>query len=121
MPAAETTLEVRDAADGVRIIDIAGEITAASDETLRRTHEEAAAGTVRALILNFTGLDYMNSGGIGLVVTMLIRAQRSGHRLLAFGLTDHYREIFSLTRLDEAIGIFPDEATAVAAAGGGGS
>ncbi|MGI9585014.1 MAG: STAS domain-containing protein, partial [Acidimicrobiia bacterium] len=67
-------------------------------------------------ILNFTDLDYMNSGGIGLLVTNLIRAQRSGHRLMAFGLTDHYREIFNLTRLDEAIEIFPDEAAATAAA-----
>jgi anti-sigma B factor antagonist len=56
----------------------------------------------------------MNSGGIGLLVTTLIRAQRSGHALRAYGLTDHYREIFNLTRLDEAIGIYDDEAAAIA-------
>ncbi len=65
------------------------------------------------MILNFEGLEYMNSGGIGLLVTILIRARRSGHRRLAYGLTEHYRQIFSLTRLDEAIGIYDDEATAV--------
>jgi anti-sigma B factor antagonist len=68
------------------------------------------------VILNFTGLEYMNSGGIGLLVTTLIRAQRSGQTLSAYGLTDHYRQIFSLTRLDEAIGIFDDEPSALAAA-----
>ena len=67
------------------------------------------------MILNFEGLDYMNSGGIGLLVTTLIRAQRSGHRLLACGLTDHYRQILALTRIDEAIEVFDDEASAVAA------
>jgi anti-sigma B factor antagonist len=55
----------------------------------------------------------MNSGGIGLLVTTLIRAQRSGHALRAYGLSDHYRQIFSLTRLDEAIGIYEDEASAI--------
>ena len=57
------------------------------------------------IVLNFEELGYMNSGGIGLLVTILIRAQRKNQRLAAFGLTDHYREIFSLTRLDEAITI----------------
>ena len=56
----------------------------------------------------------MNSGGIGLLVTTLIRAQRAGHALRAYGLTDHYRQIFTLTRLDEAISIYEDEASAVA-------
>jgi hypothetical protein len=34
----------------------------------------------------------------------------------AFGLSQHYREILALTRLDEAIHIFDDEATAVTGA-----
>ena len=67
-------------------------------------------------MLDFSGLDYMNSGGIGLLVTLLVRVQRQGQRLLAFGLTEHYRQIFELTRLDEAIGIHDTEAAALAAA-----
>ena len=47
----------------------------------------------------------MNSGGIGLLVTLLVRAQRAGQRLMAVGLSEHYRQILSLTRLDEAIEI----------------
>ena len=46
-----------------------------------------------------------------------MRAQRAGVRLLATGLSDHYRQILPLTRLDEAIEIQPDEATALAAVG----
>ena len=70
------------------------------------------------MILNFTGLEYMNSGGIGLLVTLLVRANRQSQRLLAYGLNDHYRQIFELTRLDEAIGIHADEADALAAVAG---
>ena len=62
-------------------------------------------------------LEYMNSGGIGLLVTLLVRANRAKQRLLACGLNDHYRQIFELTRLDEAISIFDDEAAALAAVG----
>ena len=46
----------------------------------------------------------------------LAEAQTPVQRLLAMGLNDHYRQIFELTRLDEAIGIFDSEAEAVAAA-----
>ena len=66
--------------------------------------------------MNFSDLEYMNSSGIGLLVTLLIRVNRQKQRLLAYGLSDHYRQIFDLTRLDEAIGIFNGESDALAAA-----
>ena len=59
----------------------------------------------------------MNSSGIGLLVTLLIRIQRQKQRLLAFGLNEHYRQIFDLTQLDKAIGIYASEAAALAAVG----
>jgi anti-sigma B factor antagonist len=57
----------------------------------------------------------MNSGGIGLLVTLLIRVQRQKQQLLAFGLNEHYEQIFELTRLNEAIGIYNSEAEAAQA------
>ena len=69
-----------------------------------------------AVVLDFSGLEYMNSGGIGLLVTLLVRANRQKQKLLATGLNEHYRQIFELTRLDEAIVIFGDVDAAVAAA-----
>jgi anti-sigma B factor antagonist len=114
MPTANLTMNVREVSEGVRVIDVVGEITAFSEKEISDAHEKAGDGAT-AVILNFEGLDYMNSGGIGLLVTTLIRAQRAGHALRAYGLTDHYRQIFTLTRLDEAIGIFDDEASAIAA------
>jgi anti-sigma B factor antagonist len=113
MSTTNLTMNIREVADGVRVIDIVGEITSFSEKEISDAHEKAGEGAT-AVILNFEGLDYMNSGGIGLLVTTLIRAQRSGHALRAYGLTDHYRQIFSLTRLDEAIGIYDDEASAIA-------
>lgn len=113
MTANNLQMDIREVSAGVRVIDISGDITASSEDQITDAHGTAADGA-RAVILNFEGMEYMNSSGIGLLVTTLIRAQRAGHDLRAFGLSDHYRQIFSLTRLDEAISIYDDEEAAVA-------
>jgi anti-sigma B factor antagonist len=117
MPEAATTFSVREVSEGARAIDIEGDITAQSDDVLMDAYARASGEGVKAIVLNFTALDYMNSGGIGLLVTLLVRAQRQHQRVLAYGLSDHYRQIFELTRLDEAVGIHDSEAEALAAAG----
>ena len=117
MPEAKVSMDVRQHGDAIAVIDIRGEITAFCEDVMTAAHREASDGSADTVVLNFEGLEYMNSGGIGLLVTMLIRAQRQKQRLVAFGLSDHYREIFSVTRLDEAIEIYESEASAVAAMG----
>ena len=117
MPEAATTFDVRELAEGVRAIDLKGEVTAQSEEVLMDAYGRASGDGVKAIVLNFTNLEYMNSGGIGLLVTLLVRAQRQGQAVLAYGLSDHYRKIFELTRLDEAVHIHDSEADALAAAG----
>jgi anti-sigma B factor antagonist len=56
----------------------------------------------------------MNSSGIGLLVTLLIRVNRQKQQLLSYGLSEHYRHIFELTRLSDAIKIFDSEQQALA-------
>lgn len=110
-----TTIEL-DRSGSAAILRIAGDVTAASEPDLMASYQRAAEDGAGVVVLDFSSLEYMNSGGIGLLVTLLVRAQRSGTRLLATGLSDHYRQILSLTRLDEAIEIHDDEAAAIAAA-----
>ncbi|MEO5634928.1 STAS domain-containing protein [Gaiella sp.] len=116
MTEATLSLGVRRIEESACILDIEGDITAFSEEVLMDAYTEGSGDGVKTVILNFTGLEYMNSGGIGLLVTVLVRANRAKQRLLAFGLTEHYQEIFELTRLDEAIGIYATETDALAAA-----
>ena len=97
------------------VIRVRGDVTATSEGPLMAAYSQAGEKT-RAILLDFSGLDYMNSGGIGLLVTLLVRANRQKQKLLACGLNEHYRQIFELTRLDEAIGIHDTEAAALAAA-----
>ena len=117
MPEAATTFDVRELSEGTRVIDIKGDITAQSEYVLMEAYGRASQEGVKAIVLNFNGLEYMNSGGIGLLVTLLVRAQRQHQRVLAYGLSDHYRQIFELTRLDEAVGIHDSEADALAGVG----
>ena len=117
MAQAALSMDVRDAGGGAAIIDIKGDVTANSEDVLMEAYNEAGSPGTCFILLNFDGLEYMNSGGIGLLVTLLVRANRQKQRLLAFGLTDHYRQIFELTRLDEAVGIHDSEDDALKAAG----
>jgi anti-sigma B factor antagonist len=116
MDAPAVRMDVRQAGNGVAVVDIKGEVTTTCEPVLMAAYEEAESGGARRLVLNFVGLEYMNSGGIGMIVTLLVRANRQRQELAAFGLSDHYREIFELTRLDEAITIYDDEASALAGA-----
>ena len=102
----------------VAFLRITGDVTSASEVDLTGGFADALDDGAKAVVLDFAGMEYMNSGGIGLLVTLLVRAQRSAVRLLATGLSNHYREILALTRLEEAIEIHDDEAAAIAAAKG---
>jgi len=78
-----------------------------------------SASTVssRNIVLDFRQLDYLNSSGVGPIVTLLVRANRHGQRLSTFGLNDPYRHIFELTRLSDATAIHDGEEGAIAAIG----
>jgi anti-sigma B factor antagonist len=110
------TVSVRKPDSHIGIIDISGEVNAFAEDALMDAYTQASNGNTRAIILNFSGLEYMNSSGIGLLVTLLIRVNRQKQKLLAYGLSEHYRQIFELTRLNEAIAIYATEAEALAAA-----
>ena len=113
--AANLNTNVRKVGDGVAVIDISGELNGYGEAALMEAYTTASNGRTRSIILNFSDLEYMNSSGIGLLVTMLIRVQRQKQQLLAYGLSEHYEQIFELTRLNEAIAIYDNEDAAVAA------
>ena len=116
MQKANTNATVRMASNTVGLIEIKGEVNAFSEETLAVAYNEANKPGVTTIVLDFSGLEYMNSSGIGLLVMLLIRAQRQKQKMIAIGLTSHYKQIFELTRLNEAFGIYDTEAQALAAA-----
>jgi anti-sigma B factor antagonist len=115
MTKANVIMEVRKVDGRTCVIGIRGEINASAENILMDAYTQASSEGASNIILDFSGLEYMNSSGIGLLVTLLIRANRQKQRLLAAGLSEHYRQIFELTRLNEAITIYSTEGEAVAA------
>ena len=113
MPQAQVTMDVRKVNENVSVIDVKGELTAFAEGVLMDAYNQASDGRVRAIVLNFEGLEYMNSSGIGLLVTLLIRVNREKQKLLTYGLSEHYVEIFNITRLSDFMGVFPDEESAL--------
>jgi anti-sigma B factor antagonist len=108
-----TRADVRKISELAAVIDVQGDVTAASEPVLMSAFEKAFAQGAGRLVLNLGDLECMDSGGIGILVTLLIRANRQHKELAAYGLSDHYREIFELTRLDEAITIYGSEQAAL--------
>ncbi len=100
------------------IIDLHGEINAFAEEALNSAYNKAASQGESNIILNFEGVDYINSTGIALIVGLMAQARKSSRYLLTYGLSDHYVEIFRITRLADFMDIFPDERSALANAKG---
>ena len=98
---------------GVVVLDLRGEINGFAQEALDAAYAEAESNDPEAILLNFEGVDYINSTGIALIVGLLAKARVSKRRLVAYGLSDHYVEIFEITRLSDYIGVFPDEKSAM--------
>ncbi len=101
----------------VAIIDLNGEINAFAEDVLNKAYAEAESRRAEVILLNFSDVDYINSTGIALIVSLLARARKSKRRLLACGLSDHYVEIFQITRLVDFMSVFPDEKSALAEEG----
>jgi anti-sigma B factor antagonist len=97
------------------IIDLSGEINAFAEQELNDVYSQAEGFGTAMIVLNFKEVSYINSTGIALIVGLLSRARKSGRQLAVFGLSEHFREIFQITRLSDFITVYPDEASLMAA------
>ena len=114
MPASEFGAEIREH-DGTGVIDLRGEINLGADQALNVANDAAVRSDPRTIVLNFADVDYINSTGIALIVGLLAKARKEHRTVRAFGLSEHYRQIFAITRLSDFMGIYSDEDSAVTA------
>ena len=92
------------------IIDLQGEINAFANQELQAVYEQAESSQSETILLNFKEVSYINSTGIAMIVGLLAKARQSQtHEITAFGLSEHYLEIFNITRLSDYIAVYPDE------------
>jgi anti-anti-sigma factor len=100
------------------VLDLRGEINGFAQDALNAAYAEAEANNPETILLNFEEVDYINSTGIALIVGVLAKARASKRRLLAYGLSDHYVEIFNITRLSDFVSVLPNEESALSEASG---
>lgn len=114
MPARMLEARVRHHQPRIAVIEMHGEINGFAEEALNAAYELAEREAPEAILLNFADVDYINSTGIALIVTLLARARTAHRQLLSCGLSEHYIEIFNITRLADFMSVYPDEASALA-------
>ena len=105
-------INVRSPAEGIRILDIHGEVNGCAEEALFAA-SDTAGSHARTVILNLSDVPSIDSLGAGLLIALLDRVRKQGQRLLAYGLSEPCRRAFKLTHLDEAVSLYTDEAEAL--------
>jgi anti-sigma B factor antagonist len=98
---------------GAAVIELSGEVDGSAAGVLTDAYQRAVTGhgdpdSVGTVVLDFAAVDYINSTGIALIVSVLARARAERRKVVACGLSAHYREIFDITRLSDFIELFPD-------------
>ena len=95
MPTKLLEAQVRHHQPRVAVIELHGEINSFAEAALTAAYAEAEAMSPESILLNFSGVDYINSTGIALIVTLLAKARKAHIHLLTCGLSEHYIEIFN--------------------------
>ena len=89
------------------VVKLNGTVNRDAKERLEAAYEEARSAPGQ-ILLDFGGVDYINSTGIAVIVGILARARAEEREVGAFGLTDHYKEVFEITRLSDFMHIYED-------------
>jgi anti-sigma B factor antagonist len=98
-------IEVIASTPGEARLAMRGDVDIAADEALSAAYAAAAETGADRVVLDFEAVDYINSTGIALIVRLLAEARRDHREVIALGLSDHYREIFRITRLSDYLTI----------------
>ncbi len=97
------------AVDDTAVIELTGEVDGGAAAVLNAAYQQAIAdGVAQTVVLDFARVDYINSTGIALIVSVLAQARAQRRTVVASGLSEHYREIFDITRLSDFIEVFGD-------------
>lgn len=99
---------------GVLVFEIKGQIRISTQgeckEHFNRLMQENNSKTA---VLDMSGVGYMNSAGIGMVVECFKKFKENGGRVALCGLTPDITKLFEVTKLDRYIEIYRDQEEAV--------
>lgn len=99
----------------VCIFSLSGDITSTAKDMILGAYRRLD-GSASHLLLDFTGVDYINSSGIAIIIEMLLEAGKSGNRSVGiFGLSSHFNKVFTMVGINRYAALHGDETAALAA------
>ncbi len=95
----------------VTVVRVEGQLIVGNRQELKAVVDQALEQGARKLVIDCTDTGYIDSSGLGALVTMARKAREHGGELRLAGLNDDLRSLFSLTKLDTlfVIGTSVDE------------
>jgi anti-sigma B factor antagonist len=100
--------------DGVTILDLSGRITLGEGSvTLRDAVRDALAKGSRKILLNLADISYIDSSGIGEMVSAFTSVKNAGGELKLLNLTRKVHDLLQITKLYTVFDVKDDEAKAV--------
>lgn len=103
---------------GVRIIDCSGRIVFGDEATQLRETVKKELAENNKLILNLGNVSYIDSGGIGTLVSLFTTARNAGGDIKLVHLTKRVGDLLQITKLITVFESYEDEQKAVDAFGG---
>ena len=102
--------------DGVTILDLSGRITLGEGSvTIRDAVRDALAKGSKNIVLNLADVSYIDSSGLGELVSAYTSVKNSGGELKLLSLTAKVQDLLQITKLYTVFDVKDDEASAIAA------
>ena len=95
------------AKDDVTLIEVGGQLIVGNRQLLKEQVLDQLERGDRKFILDFSKTDYVDSSGLGVLVTLSKKIREQGGQLGLVGLSEDLRTLFELTKLDTLF-IFSD-------------
>jgi anti-sigma B factor antagonist len=100
--------------NSVTALRFLGDISSASKEAVVGTYEALDKAANKSILLEFKGVEYLNSSGIALVIQVLMEAKKSDQTVAICGLTPHFTKVFTMVGITKYATLYADEAAALA-------
>ena len=99
--------------DDVSILEIKGDVTAISGETIEGAYQKVTTSGAKKILLYFDKDGYINSGGIAILIGIASESRKNGQTVRMTGLSGHFQKIFSMVGLTKYTEIFSTEELAL--------
>lgn len=100
--------------DGVTMVTVEGQLIVANRQELKQAIQDALDAGARRFVLDFGTTAYIDSSGLGALVSINKRVREVGGELRLAGLNEDLRSLFQLTKLDTLFAISETASEALA-------